>query len=618
MRNLWNKCVYILILQFVLVPVVLSNTLMVDEAGNVLAETDRYVARFEKGVLMHFHNKLTNETYTQGESETFTRLMVSGRRLTLHELTPEIKKISPLEYELIYQDTWSVPHSNEVMLHLFIGIDAETGELLIRQKGTSKTGGIVSMTWEFANLSHVVVDFILPYDGGQIITQSDGYHYPGSWEAQLAILQGQRGGVSVRSDDTQFRFKSLEYFRDNDSFALDFISYTLEPFESQKQFTTATWRLNAYQGDWQVPALAYKQWMHEALKPADRAQMPAWVNDIEAVILCPFYPVDMEADILGKLSQLVDPEKTLLYTTDWRESGWALNFPDYTPVTSFANFEFFFTEAKRYGFKVMLHANMVAVALSNPLYAEFEKYQMYKPLSGQKMGQRLSEANPLSVQYAWINPASRSFREMLVEQLKGVWDTYKVDAFHLDISTVIENNAPIDGLTMSEGNILLHQELREAMPGIVLGGEHLHEVTFLHESFAQRGELPPTEQAHPISSFLFSSYVRPYGHLGIPNPDRYPEIFKDFLEEYEVWNVIPTLRLNGVSDLDPDRVETHRLLELVRERQNWRFGDVNSDGVVNIQDLVIVANALGKAEPDLNGDGVVNIQDLVLVANAFE
>ena len=45
--------------------------------------------------------------------------------------------------------------------------------------------------------------------------------------------------------------------------------------------------------------------------------------------------------------------------------------------------------------------------------------------------------------------------------------------------------------------------------------------------------------------------------------------------------------------------------------------DVNSDGVVNIQDLVIVANALGGAEPDLNGDGVVNIQDLVIVANAF-
>ena len=45
--------------------------------------------------------------------------------------------------------------------------------------------------------------------------------------------------------------------------------------------------------------------------------------------------------------------------------------------------------------------------------------------------------------------------------------------------------------------------------------------------------------------------------------------------------------------------------------------DVNSDGVVNIQDIVFVALRLGQAEEnkaDVNGDGVVNIQDLVFVA----
>ena len=65
MRKLWTKCAYIVILQFVLVSIALANTLMVDEAGNVLAETDRYVARFENGVLMHFHNKThTGDVYT--------------------------------------------------------------------------------------------------------------------------------------------------------------------------------------------------------------------------------------------------------------------------------------------------------------------------------------------------------------------------------------------------------------------------------------------------------------------------------------------------------------------------------------------------------------------------
>ena len=49
-------------------------------------------------------------------------------------------------------------------------------------------------------------------------------------------------------------------------------------------------------------------------------------------------------------------------------------------------------------------------------------------------------------------------------------------------------------------------------------------------------------------------------------------------------------------------------------------GDINGDGIVNIQDLVLVAGRLGQTgtnAADVNGDGVVNIQDLVLVAGAL-
>ena len=49
-------------------------------------------------------------------------------------------------------------------------------------------------------------------------------------------------------------------------------------------------------------------------------------------------------------------------------------------------------------------------------------------------------------------------------------------------------------------------------------------------------------------------------------------------------------------------------------KKNHIPADVNRDGGVNILDLVIVANGIGKTEPDVNSDGIVNVLDLVLVA----
>ena len=64
--------------------------------------------------------------------------------------------------------------------------------------------------------------------------------------------------------------------------------------------------------------------------------------------------------------------------------------------------------------------------------------------------------------------------------------------------------------------------------------------------------------------------------------------------------------------------KTHRLPNLDGEIYLKTTADLNGDGIVNILDLVIVANSFGKMSPDLNGDGIVNILDLVIVANNFQ
>ena len=64
--------------------------------------------------------------------------------------------------------------------------------------------------------------------------------------------------------------------------------------------------------------------------------------------------------------------------------------------------------------------------------------------------------------------------------------------------------------------------------------------------------------------------------------------------------------------------EQHFSVDLTALSRN--LPDINADGAVNVQDMVLVANNIGQQgqnRADVNRDGLVNIQDLVLVANAL-
>ena len=81
------------------------------------------------------------------------------------------------------------------------------------------------------------------------------------------------------------------------------------------------------------------------------------------------------------------------------------------------------------------------------------------------------------------------------------------------------------------------------------------------------------------------------------------------LSEASINTHIPAMQARGI-EIEFD--------SLTKPSQNTGpSADVNEDGVVNVQDLVLVSSHLGETGEnmaDVNGDGVVNIQDLVLVA----
>ena len=135
-------------------------------------------------------------------------------------------------------------------------------------------------------------------------------------------------------------------------------------------------------------------------------------------------------------------------------------------------------------------------------------------------------------------------------------------------------------------------------------------------------------QGHFWYPFWDANLGRPVG----PTAQRYQEdieslYIREFTNGWAVYNrsgksqtiTLPVSAFPVSDRIDSGASTTHQLPNLDGEiyLKAKNPADVNGDAVVNILDLVQVANGLGKSGPDVNGDGVVNILDLVFVAQQF-
>ena len=622
----------VVMLLFIFVGDGYSNTLSVNTQGDIFAETDRYEVRFTKGSIVHLHNKLTQETYTHQEVKTIPEdfLDFSSHKIIDADFLV-VEKVAPLTAKLTA--VWR-ERQHLKTLTMWVSIDELTGDLVIKQEGSDLRHGADTISWRLWNLDPNQVSVIVPANGGLLIDEAKSrenmgfeFSFPGrAWQARLAILQGDTGGCSVMSTDETFQFNRFNCRRYRDAFELQFRTENFWPAEDRPEesedfqhIVSTTWRLNTYSGDWQVPAETYRQAMIQ--RNASRvAPKPAWVKDIKLIMMyCSYSHPEYILSMFDFVAKQIDPKNVLFYC----RSGWGSEGQEWPDHHAREDLPVLMSAAKRHGFRVMLYAGFLYVGQDHPLYPEWEPF-LYRGRRGGITGWELERGGP-----AIINPAYSGYRDYKVQVLKNLQSTYNIDGFALDFNNYVPNQKPIEGLTPIQGNMLLHEELIAAMPRVVFAGEGISELTAPYTPLYARGD--DAGYTHPITDFLFSQWTQSFGgplsYLGKRHDPQEREILNTHIDLYKHLDVIPTIRYRykyhfeiyqGISIFHQTNSNAEFWEELGRMVNTPYREDLNFDGVVNILDLVIVANAVGDPTgPDLNSDGVVNILDLVMVAIAL-
>ena len=189
------------------------------------------------------------------------------------------------------------------------------------------------------------------------------------------------------------------------------------------------------------------------------------------------------------------------------------------------------------------------------------------------------------------------------------------------------------GLTFSDGYVLYITGIRHPIH------EHdwrVFEIT--HKAVHDEGSFHNHGHDHYWYDFWDADLGQPVGEKAELYENRQGLFIREFTNGWAVYNrsgkthnIKFPEQVSGVSSGRQEKI-WHELADLDGEiylrvgsenspadvNAGNKAADVNSDGIVNVLDLVMVANAFGERQPDLNDDGVVNILDLVHISRSLQ
>lgn len=448
--------------------------------------------------------------------------------------------------------------------------------------------------WKISGLH--LEEVLVPALGGQSIKSNTpqgtllSYKYPFWWNAQFVLGKTEFGGIIIRSKDEKPELKLLRIFKEKESFEVTFGFEVPAPLD--KTIFEAEWFIDFYDGDWKKGVDVHREWLEKAfkLKPyKDHPNFPDWATNIDFILeiwgarrdkISPAHSFDEIRERIKNFTKIYLPSKTLLYLPGFAEHGIDSNAPDYNPSKQCGGeekFQSLVDEAHQLGYKVMIHTNVLAMTFHHRLYKEFKRYLVVDCFGREQTWGLDMDGDWLSEPYfAYINPATRQWGDLMEKTLGDLIEKYKLDAIFLD-QTLLAFNVS-NGENFMKGMREHIQRLQNAFPQILFAGEgineqvlpalpmaQIHGIDSITEVHGMEGHVPWRE-VHPISSYLFGKYTRLTAHLLTKHPSHPMFAFQE--KSYNRLGVIPSLVLYS-NDQPLDVPETKAMITRASLLKNY-------------------------------------------------
>ncbi len=554
--------------------------------GNTIhIDTKTLKATMDKGVLISLVRKSDGKQLIQSKADGVMpmQLVYSGGELVpLDEYASDQVICLPIndhhaEYRL---EAWN----GDGVIDVYE--DVETGDLIIEPSGYASRPGLRGVRWTMNGIDKDL-DLIAPFFQGVKLPLESPFinntfwEWPHRWEAGLAILQGKEGGFWIHCKDDRYRYKALQVGTKDDAQSLGFETQVYGPLENKLGSGGLAWRINVYEGDWQVPATQYKDWLTKAYN-LDKAKRPEWLDDIRfAISWCP-----TNTDILDVLADLVAPEKVLLHVPSWRTDGYDENYPTYEPSETGTEF---IQKAQSMGFRAMPHFNSVDMDPSHPAYNYVRDFQ-YRALENKRLQgwtwfdgsvKPVPESNATRLRHRdkktmiKVHPGLSIWRSILAENIRSAAEKLSLELAFIDVTLCSWNlhNCLVDNVTSTEGMKILTAKIADIGDSLVVGGEGRNEITMLEQGFAQVHLFQSWHQSIssldellrvglcPLNEFMFGQWCRSFGYsnLGGHSPDQHVR-----MKVHVGLGAIPTVTIGSANDFKNPNEAVKEMLDLAK------------------------------------------------------